>query len=130
MSKYVEKSRKLFAITIQENDQSCFSGSKSIIDYMKSQYKILLSSLSDQMLQTSENSFVSEKQLIFPKLITTFKGPSWTTKIAQSSLKTYMSILGKIFTVLYEAVMKGFCLKMRCFMIISFFPWTFTKDSL
>ena len=113
MSKYVEKSRKLFAITIQENDQSCFSGSKSIIDYMKSQYKILLSSLSDQMLQTSENSFVSEKQLIFPKLITTFKGPKWTTKIAQSSLKSYMSILGKILTALYEAVMKGFCPKMH-----------------
>ena len=120
MSKYVEKSRNLFAITIQENDQSCFSGSKSIIDFMKSQDQISLSSLSDQMLQTSENSFVSEKQLIFPKLITSFKGPKWTTKIAQSSLKTYMSILGYILPALYEAVMKGFCPKMRCFMIMSF----------
>ena len=74
------------------------------IDFLKSQDQISLSSLSDQMLQTSENSFVSEKQLIFPKLITTFKGPKWTTKIAQklhkSSLKTYMSILGKILTAL------------------------------
>ena len=67
---------------------------------MKSQDQISLSSLSDQMLQTSENSFVSEKQLIFPKLITLFKGPKWTTKIAQSSLKTYMSIFGKILTAL------------------------------
>ena len=90
------------------------------IDYLKSQDQISLSSLSDQMLQTSENSFVSEKQLIFPKLITLFKGPKWTTKIAQSSLKTYMSILGYILPALYEAVMKGFCPKMCCFMIMSF----------
>merc|ERR1712098_1016097 len=85
-------------VTIQENEQICFSGSQSAIDFIKSKdlQQVPLSSLTDHLLQTTkaDSPFACEKHLSYPLLPTEYKGPQWTTKIGQRLLQTYMTILG------------------------------------
>ena len=103
MRKYVEKKRPLFSVTIQENEQVCFSGSQSVIDFIRSKdlHQVTLSSLTDHLLKTEtmDSRYASEKQLSFPLLQVQYKGPHWTTKIGQRALQTYMTLLGTIFFI-------------------------------